>query len=259
MKRTLLLSALALVTFQMVGQRVPGYLGHRLSISYQAYLFPAFANPTATADYEEDLGSGNSVTDPSFGINLQHHLVLDYALGKKWGLSASALYARNAFKPGGRSGVAVNDYGRFSALGFVVGFKKYKEHFAPLGSFIEYRLGYTRLMVDDLEYQIVGNAPSETQMIEGGPTGGLTLGLGIGKNRVINDRFLITYGVNLSFFFKGFTEYYGILLDRTPESSISYDQTSDGQRDQDALMARAAGRYFIQNLINFKIGVGLLP
>ncbi len=251
----------SLLTNSAFAQSAPGYLGHRFSVGYHAFLSPTFKNPVPGSEVAfEDNDPSSGLIDVGFGVNFQHHLVADFVVSKSTSVGADLLYSRSAFIPSQAYDIILDEYGRFSAVGIILQAKRYNAHFAPLGSFWEYRLGYATLNVEDFHYHHRGQngGPGTEGTISGGSIGGMMAGLGIGVNRVIRDRYMLTWGLDISIFPKGWRGATGLVFLDGPDDFFDF-QKGDSAFNQQVLLDRAAGRFLLESILNFKVGVSFLP
>lgn len=240
-------------------KNVPGYMGKRFSIQYQMFLSPSFNNPNNS---EVTIGS-DDYTDVSTSINMQHHLVAGYSITKQIDLIADVNFTSTNFDPYyelyklDQSSLV---YPGLKATGGAVGIRLYTNHFAPLGSHIAFKVGYTQLKVEDLFYTLQGDEFTTTDsdlMISGGTTGAPTLTMGFGNNRIIADRFMINYGIDFTLFMGGAGNWKPFFADE-PMGEYYYYPDGNTLQNQEIYLDKAAARYSLLCAINLKLGIGII-
>lgn len=241
-------------------KNVPGYMGKKWNLQYQLYLFPSFTNPNSE---DVEVISPDAI-DVKTSLNLQSHITVAYALSKRMEALAEFNMASTNFDPYSSYVADFNleelKYPGMKARGGAIGIRLYTKHFAPLGSYITFKMGYTKLTIDDLYYSVAdynsGGGFFE-HSISGGTKGAPTLTAGFGTNRVIADRFVISYGLDFTFFAGGFGNWKPIFAEESGGAYIDF-YNGNTASNQDAYLKKAAARYAMQCMVNLKIGVGIL-
>ena len=247
-KITILLSILLLEAVNSNAQSTPGYLGKRMQIGYQGNIFPSFVNP-----------NGEEVNDKA-SLNYQSFLHFDYALSKKWGASVKLGYFSTYANPDGFIWSIADAFERnfkISTTSVSAGLKRFRQHFAPLGTYWEFKTALLIIKAGDLYYPETKqyNDPGGL-VVSGSVSSAFAVGLGYGMNRVIyDDKLMISTGIELSYTFVD-REFAVSMMDH----STSADPVNGGntESNQMELMDVAKGRVFIHNLLNFKVGVSYL-
>lgn len=241
------------------GKNVPGYMGKKFSLQYQMFLWPSFNNPNSS---EVVVGS-DDYTDVSTSINMQHHVIGGYSLTKQIDFIADVNFAKTNFDPYNmiyqldQSSLV---YPELKATGGAVGIRVYTNHFAPLGSHLTFKLGYTKLKIDDLYYTLPGNdfTPTDTDlMISGGTKGAPTITMGFGNNRIIGNRFMINYGLDFTLFAGGIGHWKPLFANESQGEYI-YFESGNTVENQEIYLKKAAARYAFNCAINLKIGIGFI-
>lgn len=271
MKRYSILLTLLICAGFLHAQRVPGYLGSRWSVGYNALVSPALANPT-TADepsfFTDEYGGVNP--DYGFGINVQHNLVAEYAISKKHSLAANLLISRNAMNPFYEydyrdDGVSFKDYPRMAATGLIGEYRIYSDHFSPLGKYFSMRLGYARVGSRDFDYTYTrsnyapwGDPVSDTtfeRSLEGINSGMFILGMGWGVNRIVSDKVMISFGATFNAALGGKVGETEMLPWEDP-AKLQVDSEKEINEERLANMARS--RFFYESALSFRLGVSYL-
>ncbi|AEV32078.1 hypothetical protein [Owenweeksia hongkongensis] len=243
-------------------KNVPGYMGKKWNFQYQAYLYPSFNNPNGE---EPNIVSADEIDVPT-SLNFQNHFSIAYTISKRMEVLAEFSAAKTNFDPYHsfiyEMDVAKVYYPEMKARGGAVGIRLYTKHFAPLGSYFAFKIGYTKVTADDLNYSIVDfytGGPDEDYTIEGGSKGAPTLTASFGNNRIIADRFIFSYGIDFTFFAGGIFNWKPLLADESRGDYIEfgYPETYNDE-NQEAYLKKAAARYAMMSMINVKIGVGFL-
>lgn len=254
---TLLLFIIPMLVFAQ-GKNVPGYMGKRFNLQYQMFLWPSFNNPNNS---EAAVGS-DGYTDVSTSLNMQHHIVGGFSITKQIDLIADVSFANTNFDP--YYNLYELDpsnlkYPGMSAMGGAVGIRIYAHHFAPLGSHITFKVGYTHLQIESLSYTLRADDfnPAESYTIEGGTKGAPTITTGFGNNRIIADRIVVNYGIDFTFFAGGVRNWKAFFMDE-PAGDYIYYRDGNSMSNQTAYLKKASARYAMHCAVNLKLGIGLL-
>ncbi len=238
-------------------KNVPGYMGKRWNLQYQAYLFPSYINPNTSKVKVDD-----NELDRSLSVNFQSHITAGYTYSKKMEFLAEYHMSSTNFNP---YSDYLYDYDTdqlyypgLKAKGGAIGIRLYSKHFSPLGSHISFKVGFTKLDVEDLNYSYKNtNGLPQQFTISGGSKVAPTLSVGFGTNRVIKDFFVLSYGLDLSL-------YTGIFNSASPLSLLDdfgnyvYPSAGNSESNQEAYLQTAEQRYGLMSMVNFKLGFGIL-
>ncbi len=243
-----------------LAQKSPGYLGKKFSLEYNAYLFPSFFNPNSPD--AKPIGT-NNLRQKGASLNYQHSILGQWSFSKKLSLIADIGYVNTNYIPSSYSDdrFIMSEYPSMSALSFEAGLRIYNQHFAPLGRFVEFKVGLARVSTDDFTYGFAtedfeSNPRIEEHTIPGGSMAWPTVEIGFGTNRVINDILIVSYGLDFNFFPGGFGYYINAVAD-APAEEFDFSIGSNS-RNQEELVKMAGARYALHTAINLKIGIGIL-
>ena len=280
MLRTYIFLILLFAAILAKAQPVPGYLGKRLSVGYKLHTFISLANPTSATTIEPIDENGDQTVKANFIFHGQHYLNAEYAISKKHSLAADLLftnlyldpiyaYGNNALYNYNYSNdfyAGYNEFGKASAIGLMLGTKFYKEHYAPLGSYFQLKLGAVSLNVQDFSYDLYSQnklannkppyTPDSSYTVTGGNSLVPVLAVGWGVIRVIKDCILIDFGFEIGVTYKGWGERVTIFSDG--ESSDFYPLNGNSTQNQEELIKIAEGRFLTQNILNFRLGISYL-
>ncbi len=238
------------------GQSVPGYLGKRFSIEYNAFLFPSLVNPNSSRFNPR---GEFKLKTRGISINLQHNLIAQWCVSKRVSIVGSINYVNTNYLPSLSPGfnLILTEYPSMKARGFEVGLRLFNQHIAPLDHFMEFHMGFTRVSNDDYSYSYQdGSYPVEHFTISGGSMIRPSFGIAIGANRIIKDRILISYGLNSNFYTGGFGYQVVLTTDETKEEL--FYASGNQEYNQKTLTKMAAGRYAVQSVINIRLGIGII-
>lgn len=236
-----------------MAQTVPGYLGKRLFINYEAQFFPAFRTPNG----EDDLKYASDYDDSEFStsLNYLHNINFSYIYSKKSAVGlnisyqSSYSYIDNVFK-------TENGFNKINAIGFNLTLKSFIKHIAPIGLSIEPKIGFSLVTPEDFllvfDLSEVGGEAGET-LISGQTKILYNVGIGYTISRVVADKFMFSYGFDLNFSIPGLA-----LFVFDEEFSSLDPEIGNDPVNQDALADRALARIAVRNLLNFRIGIGYL-
>lgn len=267
MKKVLSLLLLVSCFHAAEGQTIPGYMGKRITISYNPFTTLSLGNPT-----------NSTYPDIDGGWAFQHYFTVDYVLTKKISLIANVHTAKSFFVPQELRGLynsqsdlyidyLLEEYPEMNSTGVDVGVRFYRKHLAPLGAYFELRAGLTRIKIPDVEYQrtsyvFVGSnqivTANEPYIVEGSGSLNPMLGMAFGTNRVIADKFVLSYGLDFAFYANG----NGFKFTRGLWEGSEYISFSYYDEQQlltsERILEFAEGRYTIQAIYNFRLGIGYL-
>jgi hypothetical protein len=251
-------------------QKVPGYLGKRLVVNYELSAIPSFYNPNSGGYVSNPGRVSYSATSVPFSITLKHFLNAEYVVSKKTSVKTSLGYFNSVY--GNRfdnsnfnlSDLYLEDLGTLNNFGFQAGIKRYRNHFAPLGKYFELRVGLELINYGELNFLVPENSFNEQPAFERAVPGGTAVVggayIGWGTSRIINDSFILNYGIELGFVYPSgqnannitniFFDDQVIFLDPSTQSDAAINE---------AMREASIARVFSQSLLNFKIGVGILP
>lgn len=257
--RYILILLVGLPLIGLAQKNVPGYMGKKWSLEYQLYLWPSFNNPNG-ADLEV---TSSDYTDVKTSLNLQSHIVGGYSISKQVDLIVDLNFAKTNFDPYNNLydlDPSSLSFPEMKATGGAAGIRIYTKHFAPLGSFVDFKVGYTSLKIEDLVYTTNDYAydnPSEDLMIAGGSKGAPTVTMGFGTNRVFADRFILNYGLDFTFFAGGFGNWKPMVVKESNGDYIYFEE-GNSTSNQEVYLKKAAARYAMMCMVNLKIGIGVL-
>ena len=182
-------------------------MGKPFLINYELAFIPNFFEPN---------GSGKTFTDNSnFSTAMNHKFSFDYQVGRASLIGAGIGYSRTGFNFTGMEiqmpGTGELDlipskrFNRLNVISFDLRYTTFFSNIAPVGSFLTVKGGVNRISFAD-ENALVSlvNDVDYTQEVG---TNQLYLGVQLGKQRVILDRFLLKYGVEFHI-----TGYYGYMI-----------------------------------------------
>jgi hypothetical protein len=241
------------------GQNIPGYLGQKLMIGYEANISPNLGfNPGLNSDFTESRQDGKG-----FGINLQHKLNIEYVIGKKWSVIGGFVFSRSAMDIR-EINLLTDRYHTIFLTGYTIAFKNYSKILAPIGAFVEYKAGLYSMKSEALNYSLVTIAGDERITGSYPSADAVTapyLELGFGVNRAISDRLILTYGFRVGYIITS-GAYSNSLLDfgkhETPAEFFNAD-IADSEYVSTEIGNLVAGRFFSESLVNLSIGVSFLP
>ncbi|MGB0177076.1 MAG: hypothetical protein ACPF9D_07915, partial [Owenweeksia sp.] len=160
--RALVLAGMLLLKFTCsYAQSVPGYMGKRISVVYDGFFFPSFINTNSREpNYSSEGYSLQTAGSEGISLNYQHHLNISYAFTKKIGLGLDLGYLSTSFNPAsdiyfdGNYIAAINfdQNPAVSAITVAASMRSFTSHFAPLGSYWEYKLGVILTSVSQFDY-----------------------------------------------------------------------------------------------------------
>jgi len=267
MRKIIIASLALLFAGSLKAQEVPGYLGKRWAFTYDMALMPTFFNPNSSGYVNE--GESYAFADVPFSVSFKHYLNAEYAFSKKSSVKAgigffNSVYGNNLnfrdFFFGGGQPPYLTDLGSLNNLNLHVSIKSYREHYAPLGAYFEFKLGLEMVNYGDLEINLPATPGAEaTRQIAGGSATGLAAYLGWGNTRVINDQWFLLYGIEFGYMYPSGTSNNLFTSAFDGGETIFLDASEASEASIQASMEESAlGRVFSQALVNFRIGVGIL-
>ena len=206
MNRNLKCSCLliALLIGSAVQAQTPGYMGKRFALSYGFYFSPAIVG--ATANGQTMVGRDNSKSESgSFAFNTLHQLGIEYVLKNRVSVGFATTYYKTMYDNSYSLGYGNAPTGNYDITGinYALYFKFYrKAALAPYGRYfmIGATLNTTKSTYDPayMKPKMQSSIPFENDF-------GYTtqkykmpdLVIGWGKNRILFDRVIIDYGINL--------------------------------------------------------------
>ncbi len=247
MKRIVLFAFLLPLLFCVVSnvkaQQIPGYMGKRVAIGYRFHLMPGYGNsPSATQSYELD-EYGEPIAQ-QFKINTYHRGFVEFVVARNKSLIFQGLFSKAQFNPWWQESYSQYRYtskgwGQMTSYGGSLGIRWYKKHLAPLSSFFGVNAGWQITSVEDL---VVYDREQIETNIPGDNIGNLIMGFELGTNRVIQDKFILTF---------------------TFESNLAvgllFRQYLDIERSPNPFVKDAALRGQLEQLVSVGIGFGFLP
>ncbi len=240
-------------------QKAPGYLGKRYSVGYDAYIFPSFFNPNSP---DAEPKSSYALRPKGVSLNVQHNIGGQWSFSKKASLIGNIGYVSTNFVPGYNTidNFHFEEYPSMSATSFNLGVRLFTQHYAPLGKYIEFRVGVAQVKADDFTYSIEdlsGSGDTLQYTVDGGSMLRPNVALAFGTSRVIKDVIIISYGLDFNFYSGGFG-HYSSLLGQAPRSDFRSFEEGNSSTNQESLVKMAGARYAIQCAINLRIGIGIL-
>ncbi|MES2733883.1 MAG: hypothetical protein V4714_19200 [Bacteroidota bacterium] len=208
-----------LTLFTSVCAAQPGYQGKKLSIQGSMYFMPALVN----ANYSKKSGL--------LTFNTASEASLDYVVGKRNSLGMSYRHARTSNLLGeGKEGVSpdkvfTNSVGIYYRL-----YRRDFGNIAPLGRYLQMGAG----MMFNKVIEESGTTTSFNMY---------SIRVGLGKNRVLFDRLLVSYGWEFAYSFTGFNAE-GVL-----GATYYY---------KDEAPSMAQYRLLRHSMLNLKVGIGFL-
>lgn len=232
-----------------LAQSAPGYLGKRDIISYRGLIGPGFQptgpdigrNADGTADYE------------ILGLFYENQINYERVMSRKFSLRTSisqqsfhfgtSLLNDNYFFGDGYH--RLESFIPGNAVGIEIAARWYYKHFAPLGWYYEILVGYQNVSYGDVNYEWVGNTVESDITIEAGSTSIFPIGIGWGYQRIIQDKYLIGFGTQISYAFA-----------RPPDNYFSFE--SDPSALEESVKEAAAAGASSGRLFPFYFTLGYL-
>lgn len=238
-------------------KNVPGYMGKRWNLQYHAYLSPAL-NPNSS-----DVKFDGGYIDNTLSVNLQHHITAAFTYSKRIEFLVEYNMANTNFDPYPENtdnlDLSTLYYPGMKARGGAVGIRLYSKHFAPLGSHVGFKVGYTRLSIEDLSYTYTDyDGLKQPTTVNGGTKGAPTLTASFGNNRVIKDRLVLSYGLDLTLYTGVLFNELGLFGVFESLDNTFYPEYGNQDSNQEAYMNTAVVRYTLMSMVNFKLGIGIL-
>ena len=226
-----------------------GYLGKTVYIDYNGYASLAPLNPTFNSE------------DVSFkGVNYTHELGIHKILNRKKEINFSYGFARSAFYE--YNGSAISSFNgssdpfnsnKMHIQTFSLAFRSYSNGMfkkrwsvAPFGSYVDVKPYMSSLL---LSYK--ANEDADLLKIRRINTFGFALGLG--RQKVVFDKFTFNYGAQFAIPFKLFSVYKGVV-----GSNNSYSSSTTVTTPVEQYNNAAYGRLFLKTVFEIKFGFGIL-
>lgn len=211
--RSVSLLLLLLLGSGSFAQSVPGYLGKRNIISYRG-LFGLGWQPSGPEifGYSEE-GSPQAKPDEIInnGLFYENQLNFERVMSRKFSLRAAlsqqSFHFGTSLRDGGADNpdprrvryMALQEFVPGRALGFEVGARWYYQHFTPMGWYFELHLGYQNVSYEGASFiRQTEDIPSSIISTEVGSLNLLTWGFGWGYQRIIQDKYLVGVGFQLT-------------------------------------------------------------
>lgn len=224
--------------------QVPGYMGKKLTVAYDADMLPAFSPTAKSADG---------------GINHTHSLNLEYTIRNRTNFCMSFRYFKtgissislspNYYSPSDKLPMQLNAYGVGVGMKFF-----YHGCLAPIGKYVKPEV---LLLFNNVKYQNNGfvkftNSGTQNVTIGTGKWSAMDLGISyqIGRQRVFADKIIFDAGLRLGLMFRGFfTNVASIYVE-----GIEYNSNSlNGQLDWEL-----KNRVFLHEIFGLHLGLGFL-
>ncbi len=276
-------------------QRTPGYMGKRLIVEYSGSTAPAIFRPNKNGN------NGFDPIPPEFNLpfNYGHKLTVNYSLNRKIGVGASfELYSTGTdlsnvfFLSTSIDQFGNNNRTNYSAQGTeenpetftgIVNIKgislfrtSYRNGIAPLGkhSIIGFKLLFVSTDLSQVDF--IGTERINNQQVVDVhynlPSGGLTttewgIFYGVGVNRIIHDKIVLSLGFELAFIYSALGEFAGNYErsydfsdgGRINASQFGNTNVNNGIDSAEELFKKmGAERAFSSQFFNLKIGIGFL-
>lgn len=211
--RSVSLLLLLLLGSGSFAQSVPGYLGKRNIISYRGLIGPGFQPSGPEIFGFSEQGRPQAKPDGLFnnGLFYENQLNFERVMSRKFSLRAAL--SQQSFHFGSS---LIDDDGYYAsfeqerymslekfvpgrALGFEVGARWYYQHFAPMGWYFELHLGYQNVSYEGASFiRQTEDIPVSIISTEAGSINLLTWGFGWGYQRIIQDKYLVGLGTQLT-------------------------------------------------------------
>lgn len=198
MLKKILLAFIICPTFSLMGQSTNlGYLGKKKIFIYEGAVVGNY-NVLFRVDSEEAFEFSPMV----------NRIGYERVLSKRYGIRFTAAYRTTLFKPdntalirGGNSIFVASSNWRTNEFGFGINLRTYsRNHIAPLGLYQNFSVEafIYNANTDDIQY--TNTQSGETLNLSNVDNRGnfFTVGYGFGFSRVIADKYMLTYGANLS-------------------------------------------------------------
>lgn len=254
-------------------QDVPGFLGRRLSISYQPKIGISFFRASSRA-IDPATNRPNTFelqADANVGVQIRHQLNVDYTLSKKSSLGlylgylqspyGEGLYYNRTFSTNTENLRILEEFPLVNSLGIGFHYRSYFDFFAPLGNYIEVRAGAEFINHNGAEFTYpvpLGNSfLIQSYDVDGGSTTSFIFGLGWGNKRVISERLILGWGLEFNYLFGGEGNINYFLEGDLPSIELGPGSEAETSRE-DALRIHAHSRVFNQMLFSINLTVGLL-
>ncbi len=234
MHKRILLSFFVFSTL-FVSAQPPGYMGKRVSLVYQNFIFPSLTPNSSRSS-----------------VNISHNAELNCVTGKRSALCFTFLYAPIKVKNSTYSYnvqttlLSDNEFLKFNSFSYALGLKLFfsRNKFAPLGGYVKWELEYSRgiLQVGEYSSQNSGSsAPKITYSANKMVIAGGGPAISFGKQRIFFDKLIVDYGVRASLIVAWNTEGFA--------NNTGYEKS---------LETTASNVVLAQQFLNLRIGVGFL-
>jgi hypothetical protein len=267
-KYILILFTLILFINRINAQKAPGYLGKRMVLEYSGATIPAVFNSNKNGE------KGYFFQHWNYG----HKFTLNYTLNRKIAVGGSLevnstgadLTGINLRTDDGSinsySAEDINNSARINIKGFSLFRMRYNSGVAPFGkySFIGFKLLLVSTDLTEVNYVSRSQSFFDEEKTYKLPSSGMTtlqygLVYGVGVNRIIFDRVVLSLGAELSFVFSAMKEYfknyegtYGFT------NSQEFNTEDDLQSAEDLFKKIGKRRAFTSQFVTIKIGIGFL-
>jgi len=236
MHKRILLSFFVFSTL-FVSAQPPGYMGKRVSLVYQNFIFPSLTPNSSRSS-----------------VNISHNAELNCVTGKRSALCFTFLYVPIKVKNSTYSysqlinSTGNKDYFNLNSFAYALGLKLFfsRNKFAPLGGYVKWELEYSRAILNIDEYSVLSSShpssfseikyPAHKMVVQGGGPA-----ISFGKQRIFFNKLIVDYGVRAAIIVAWNTD--GFI------NNTSYENSFD---------TKVSNIVLTQQLINARIGIGFL-
>jgi len=186
-------------------QNAPGYLGKRDVLSYRGLIGPSVQpNGPEISGYPD----GSPRAESSLGLFYENQLSYERVMTRRFSLRTSL--SQQSFHFGTSLGYGYGgfnndgDYLRITSfipgnsIGLELAARWYYKHFAPLGWYFEVHVGYQSISYEAAEFERRISMVTENFNTEAGSTSLIPFGIGWGYQRVIQDKYVVGFGTQIS-------------------------------------------------------------
>jgi hypothetical protein len=222
MRKTVLIFVLLSAYAQLYAQRVPGYRGHKLSLSYDFIFDPAINIPLIT-------GEANNTLSGDARVLYSHSVSADYTFNRRAAVGLSYQF----FALGNPT---LTYQGNAKVLSLYI--KRFRQSYgaiAPLGKYIKPEITLM-LYSEQFTYSEIGGITRQSSYASSPHIG---FNYSIGKTSIIFNHILLDRGVRLSL-------------------NNVYTYTTRGSNTIDAQGDPAAQEVMANQIFNFYLGMGLV-
>jgi len=231
---------------------IPGYLGKKWVIDYTLNIMPSFIidNPGKNTDYVDYEEEGRK-----FYFNTQHKFSIERVVGRKLSVVGTMLFSKNQanfdlFR------ATEKDFIQIDTRGYIFTLRHYRKHLAPISTYFDYKIGYYNIRPGDFSYELIDDNDSTlSPTISAGSTGDLYLGFGLGNSRVIKDRVIISFGLEVGLLLGGMLD----AFDGSSQFATAGLENPNSRQNREAVHALAKRRMFFESLMNFTVRLGFMP